>query len=88
MSYIKARNNPWKYHEKRGHLTVALSAYIRAVPGATSPELFAYEFKDGKYELMWHIKQGTKVEDLPWSKRVYQPYVKPHTPCTCSNCTS
>ena len=87
MSYIGGRKSPWKTHEKRGHLTNSLSVYIKARPGATAPEMFAYEFKNGKYELMWHIKSGTKVEDLPWSKRVYQPYVKPHVPCNCPNCT-
>jgi hypothetical protein len=88
MTFISARKSQWKTHNTRGAMTNALSAYIKAKPGATAPEMFSYEFKDGKYQLMWHIKTGTLVEDLPWSKRVYLPYKPPHITCNCPDCKS
>lgn len=87
MSYIQQRSPQFKTHKQSNHLKSALGAYIPSRPGATAPELWAYELKGDKYEVMWHIKSGTKIEDLPWSKHVYQPYVKPHVPCNCPNCS-
>jgi hypothetical protein len=87
MSHISGRSPLWKTHKQRNHLTSALGSYVRARPGATAPEMFAYELNGDTYELMWHIQSGTKIEDLPWSKHIYQPYRARHVQCQCPDCT-
>jgi hypothetical protein len=87
MSYIPGRANKFKAHEKKGHLTNALSAYIdRHAGGKVGSDMYAYELKGDRYEVMWHIAAGTSNEELPWSKRIYQPYTPPHVQCKCPNC--
>lgn len=87
MSYISQRSQTFKTHEKRGHLTNALSAYIDSrTGGRVGSDMYAYELKDGKYQLMWHIEAGTPNTELPWKKTIRKPYQPRHIQCQCANC--
>jgi hypothetical protein len=89
MSFVSQRSPEWKTHKQRNHLTSALGTFISSKQGGiTGLDLYAYELKGDKYELMWHIAAGTPNTELPWSKTIYKPYVAPHRTCQCPDCTS
>lgn len=88
MSYIKARFPQFKTHNQINHLKSALGSQMGSTPGATAPEMWAYELKDNEYQVLWHIESGTTIEHLPWAKRIYHPRPISHTPCSCSKCKS
>lgn len=87
MSYICQRSPQFRTHKQINHLKAALGAYVPSRPGAVAPEMWAYELKGDKYEVMWHIESGTKIEDLPWTKKVYLPPRQRHIACHCPDCT-
>jgi hypothetical protein len=86
MSFISMRRPQFKTHKQNNHLKSALGTYINSRPGAVAPEMWAYELKGDKYEVLWHIEAGTKIEDLPWAKRIYHPRPVQHINCPCESC--
>lgn len=86
MTYLPSRSPQFKTHSNIGHVKNA----IRGGRGHWRGDimLYAYELKDGKYEVMWEIPGNAKLEDLPWETYIRPPYVPPHIKCQCPNCTS
>lgn len=83
MTYVAGRRGKsWKTHDNIGHVKNSIGSLYYG------HHCFAYEFKDGKYVLMWAIPAGTKIEDLPWKKYVAPPYVpqcRHVAGCGCKN---
>lgn len=87
LSHISQRKEVFKTHVNLGHVKTAMGNYMGARPGdQVSIDMWAWELKEGIYELLWHIAEGSLVDDLPWAKKLYKPYTPPHISCSCINC--
>jgi hypothetical protein len=90
LSYVAGRSGKeFRTHTNIGHAKLSIGHFIGSRPGQTaSRDLFVWHVVDGQYELLWTIPRGTPNTELPWPMKLYKPYVKPHVPCNCHNCTS
>ena len=75
VSVIPLRNiNTIKIHKTLGHAKAAVQVHTRHC--GSSPDYWSeitvnaqiYNIVDGDWNLLYDIKAGTKVDDLPWKK--------------------
>lgn len=88
MTYLPGRRPSFKTHTNIGHVKNAIRSGRTPYGSREQHTLYAYELKDGKYEVMWEVDGNATLEELPWKTLIRPPYVKPHVPCNCHNCTS
>lgn len=81
MTFIARRSPSFKAHMNIGHVKNAIRSNLNSYRDTSV--LYAYELKEGKYEVMWEVPIQTKLEDLPWKTTIRPPYVPPVLHCTC-----
>jgi len=86
MTYLPSRSPSFKTHTNIGHVKNAIRSGRTPYGSREKHTLYAYELKDGKYEVMWEVDGNVKLEDLPWATLIRPPYVAPHVKCQCPNC--
>lgn len=86
MTHVPGRAKIFKPHTNIGHVKNAIRSSLSS---RSDKIMYAYELKDGEYEVMWVVPMNSRLEDLPWDTYIRPPYVPnpkcSHPGCTCNN---